>query len=128
MSGGRFNYENDDAARSIFGWDVDVNYGLERKQEEAAQVAKDNPLEDREISELVFDVFCLLHSYDWYVSSDTSEETYLKDVRFFKKKWLSKNQEERINGLVDRAVERIRSQAKEEIEFLERIKNERDDK
>lgn len=41
--------------------------------------------EDREISELVWDVFDLIHSYDWYASGDTCKETYLKGKAEFKK-------------------------------------------
>ena len=84
MSGGNFNYENDSAARNIFGWDVEVNYNLERLQDDAKLVAKQNPLEDREISELAYDLFCLLHSYDWYVSCDTGPESYAEDVKFLR--------------------------------------------
>ena len=56
---------------------------------------------DRIISELVFDVFCLLHSFDWYKSGDTEEEDYLEDVKFFKKKWLKPMSEARVRAIVD---------------------------
>ena len=65
----------------------------------AKEVWEEDPLEDREISELVYDVFCLLHSYDWYKEADTSEDTYRKDVKYFKDKWLNKSQDERIDSL-----------------------------
>lgn len=118
MSGGYFNYSNDDAARSIFGYDAEITYGLESLQREAKQVANDNPLEDHEISELVYDVFCLLHSYDWYKAADTGYETYQKDVAFFKNKWLKVTPSERIDRLTEQAIERIKDAAQKEIEEM----------
>lgn len=124
MSGGHFNYSNDNAARDIFGWDIDVKYGLSKLQDDAKLVAKEDPLEDREISELAYDLFCLLHSYDWYRSCDTDVDTYRNDLRFFKKKWLERGRKERIDFLVERAVERINEQAQEEIKFINSFKEE----
>ena len=49
MSGGRFNYMDSTIKNEIFGW---TNKPI-------------NVFEDREISELVWDVFDLIHSYDW---------------------------------------------------------------
>ena len=118
MSGGYFNYSNDNAARDIFGYGPAVNYGLKDLQGEAKQVANDNPLEDHEISELVYDVFCLLHSFDYYKESDTSYETYQKDVAFFKDKWLRSDPSERMDRLTAQAIERIKDAAKKEIEEL----------
>lgn len=118
MSGGYFNYSNDNAARDIFGYGPAITYGLEGLQGEATQIANDNPLEDHEISELVYDVFCLLHSYDWYKESDTDYETYQKDVKFFKDKWLRSDPSERMDRLTAQAVERIKDAAKKEIEEL----------
>lgn len=118
MSGGYFNYSNDTAAREIFGYGPSITYGLEDLQGESRQVAKDDPLEDHEISELVYDVFCLLHSYDWYKECDTGYETYQKDVAFFKDKWLRGDPSERISRLTDQAIERIKNAAQKEIEEL----------
>ena len=118
MSGGCFSYLNDNAAREIFGWELEITYGLGSLQRDAKQAAKDNPLEDREISELVYDVFCLLHSYDWYKACDTGYETYQKDVEFFKNKWLKATTSERISRLTEQAIERIKDAAQKEIEEL----------
>ena len=121
MSGGYFNYLNDNAAREIFGWDVRISYRLKDNQEDASVVAEDNPLEDREISELVYDVFCLLHSYDWYKSCDTDYECYRNDVKFFKNKWLNKTGDERIHDLVERAIKRVKKVAEEEIKQIKEV-------
>lgn len=120
MSGGYFNYSNDTAARDIFGYGPAITYGLKDLQGEAKQIAKDNPLEDHEISELVYDVFCLLHSYDWYKESDTDYETYQKDVIFFKNKWLRVDPSKRMDRLAEQAIERIKDAAQKEIEELKK--------
>ena len=84
MSGGHWNYMNDTLKNEIF------NYPYENKR-------TNNPMEDVEISQLVFDIFDLLHSYDWYISGDTTEEDYLEDKDKFKKKWLrNKNYNEEV--------------------------------
>lgn len=122
MSGGYFNYNNDNAAREIFGSYVEIKCDLSKRQEDAKEVAKNNPLEDREISELAYDLFCLLHSYDWYKSSDTSFKDYKDDVEFFKTKWLYGGRTKRINFLVDRAIDRIKTEADAEISALKEMK------
>ena len=118
MSGGYFNYSNDNTAREIFGYDTTISYGLEKLKDESVQAANDNPLEDHEISELVYDVFCLLHSYDWYRQGDTDYETYQKDVAFFKNKWLRGGSSELMDRLTAQAIERIKDAAEKEIEEL----------
>ena len=87
MSGGYWNYQNDSAHNEIFQY-----------------ASKPwNALEDREISELVWDVMELLHAFDWYKSGDTCEETYLKKKQEFKKKWFGSNRGLRIRRIVDDA-------------------------
>ena len=85
MSGGCWNYMNDSAASEILGYHIYVGYGLdsERHNENYKMVVRDNPLGDPEISALVYDVFCLLHSYDWAESGDTDMNDYQKDVEIF---------------------------------------------
>lgn len=93
MSGGRFNYMDSTIKNEIFGW---TNKPI-------------NVFEDREISELVWDVFDLIHSYDWYASGDTCKETYLKDKVAFKKKWFS-NRGVRIRTIVDNVINDARDE------------------
>lgn len=63
-----------------------------------------NVFEDREISCLVWDVFDLIHEYDWYVSGDNCKETYLKAKAEFKKKWFGGNRGVRVRRIVDEAL------------------------
>ena len=88
MSGGYWNYQNDYLCGEILGIGADYVLDSKEHKEDILQIRKLNLLEDRVISEIAYDVFCLLHSYDWYRSGDTCEETYRKDVETFKKKWL----------------------------------------
>ena len=112
MSGGHFDYDNDRAARTILGWRVDVDYGLgqDRYKDNVRVARKIDPLEDRQISELVFDLFCLLHSFDWYKSGDTGENTYLKDLEFFKSKWLKPTPSQRTKAEIEKCVSELRGE------------------
>lgn len=87
MSGGRFDYIDSRLKYEIFNWSDRYS----------------NVFEDREISELVWDVLDLIHDYDWYASGDTDEEDYLKAKSKFKKKWFS-NRGVRVRSIVDTAL------------------------
>ena len=93
MSGGHFDYIDSRLKNEIFRWDDKPC----------------NVFEDREISLLVWDVLDLIHDYDWYVSGDTCEETYLEAKEKFKKKWFS-NRGVRVRKIVDDAVNELRSE------------------
>ena len=110
MSGGRFNYCDGRLTQEMFGWYVDAQYGMGDSEYKSTvkRVKQKNTFEDKLISELVYDVMCLIHSYDWYASDDTSEETYLADVKFFKNKWLKKLDESRIKEIIDGELEVVR--------------------
>ena len=85
MSGGRFDYKDQGLRNEIFGWgDTWCNV-----------------FEDREISELVWDVLNLVHEFDWYDSGDTGEDTWLKEKVAFKEKWLSSNNVDRVKRIID---------------------------
>lgn len=86
MSGGRFMYYDERAKNEIFGYDYET---------------PSNVFEDWEISELVWDVFNLIHDFDWYASGDTCEETYLKAKEKFKKKWFKSSRKDRVKRIVD---------------------------
>lgn len=110
MSGGHWNYKNDDVCYELFNWDVSPTYGIGGKEQKRyAKTAREiDPMEDIELSDLVYDVFCLFHSADWYKSGDNSEETYRKDVEAFKKKWFKDKRSDRLKEYVDAAMEELR--------------------
>ncbi len=93
MSGGRFDYIDSRLKDEIFGWSDKFR----------------NVFEDREISELVWDVLDLIHDYDWYASGDTCKETYLKAKAKFKKKWFS-NRGVRVRQIVDTALKEAKDE------------------
>lgn len=95
MSGGYFNsnYSYESMKHDIFGYEPS------------------NAFEDKEISELVWDVFELIHDLDWYKSYDTCEETYLKKKEEFKKKWFQTSRKDRIKRIIDETL----NETKEEL-------------
>ena len=122
MSGGYFDYENDRAAREIFGWDCGCDYGMGdvTYKESVSAARKLNPLHDKMLSELAFDLFCLLHSFDWYRSGDIGEETYNEDVEFFKAKWLKTTPQELMQAEIDKSIDEVKETVEEVKETLYR--------
>ena len=112
MSGGTFDYKNNDLASDIFGYGCYPSYGLDSEDvlKSSKNALIDNPLEDIEISGIVHDVFCLLDSYDYYKEGDTSESQYRKDVEFFKNKWLNRSSIEISKEIVDAYVDKLKSE------------------
>ena len=90
MSGGFFEYKDRAAVNTIF------DYG------NCANV-----FEDEEVSELVWDVFDLIHDFDWYKSGDTDKSDYLKAKKTFKKKWFE-NRGVRARRIIDEAVAELK--------------------
>ena len=114
MSGGSFtnyNYSDSSLANDIFGYRVSLLYGFgpdkfySKKKGDGCYehyssnysredylanlktVRKNNPFDDVVISELVYDVLCLVHSKDYAESGDTTDDQYEDDVKAFKDKW-----------------------------------------
>lgn len=88
MSGGHFDYQDFTLKDTIFGY---------------ADKPK-NVFEDREISELVWDVFDLIHDFDLYYSGDTGEDDWIRSKEAFKAKWLKTAPDERIKRIVDNSI------------------------
>ena len=112
MSGGRWCYNQDTLAYEMFPHS-EVTYGLGKKnyKESVKNARKTNPLDDKLLSELAYDLLCVIHSADWYMSGDTSEETYRADVAFFKDKWLMIG----TAGMIKREIEKSMEETKEEL-------------
>jgi hypothetical protein len=91
MSGGHFEYKDSSLKNEMFGW-ADKPH---------------NVLEDRELSELTWDLLEVIHEYDWYKSGDTGKETYLKAKDKFKKKWLS-NRGINVRRIIDESVNELK--------------------
>lgn len=95
MSGGYFNHKDSNLKYEIFGFGNTCT----------------NIFEDKEISQLIYDVFDLIHDFDWYRSGDTCEETWLKKKKSFKKKWLYKNScEKRTKEIIDNSIKELKEE------------------
>lgn len=103
MSGGYWDDRDRALATDIFGYHIDTGCGLDgdRHDENMRIVIKDNRLGDPEISALAFDIFCLLHSFDYAKSGDSDQEDYREDVAAFKKRWLNTAGTEQIRHMID---------------------------
>lgn len=65
-------------------------------------------MEDEELNDLMRDVSALAHDLEWYLSSDTSRESYMESVRKFKGKWFGKTRNDRLKGYIDADLERTK--------------------
>ena len=88
MSGGLFDYRDTGLCDDITGVYPQVGLNDAAQPELAKAVRTLNKLEDKDVSEICYDLFCLLHSFDWYRSGDTGRSDYEADVKAFKEKWL----------------------------------------
>ena len=94
MSGGSHNYIYSSIALAldIPSGTYGIGEGKYGNYEEDVRSAREaNPMMDKDLSELMYDVSCLLHSLEWCVSGDIRDEQYMKDVATFKKKWFGRN-------------------------------------
>ena len=112
MSGGKWDYINDRLSTEIFGYWISTDRIDSGKKYDVnlKEVIKMNPLEDHEITAIVYDVLCLLHSYDWAISGDTDEKTYREDVKKFKCKWLKTDEGERAKPIIDICINALREE------------------
>ena len=119
MSGGHFEYLDQQLAREMFGWNIDICYG-ERGFSKVNKAGAINPLQDREISKLTWDLLCLIYSFDYYICGDTREETYLEDLKYFKDKWLKPGRKETAKRLVDEECNELRKELYKELGISEK--------
>ena len=69
-----------------------------------------DPFEDREISDLIYDVFKLIHSFDYYKSGDSDESDYLSDKKQFKEKWFNTPRQLQIQNIINTSCEELKQQ------------------
>lgn len=112
MSGGHFDYSTDRACNEMFDW-ISADYGLgDKSYQESVKAARAlNPCQDKMFSEMVYDMFCVLHSLDWYVSGDTGEDQYRKDLAYFKAKWLGTP----VNDIIQKDIDVACAELREEL-------------
>ena len=99
MSGGHFSYANNSLQQEIFPYSWS-----------GIRDPRDNPFYDIEVSDLVFDVFGLIHDLDYYESGDYGEGTYRKHVTEFKDKWFGKvSRQKRMTKYIDDSISALRA-------------------
>lgn len=119
MSGGSLNYLASTMVESLFDYRVDRDYGKICDKDNAIIARKLNPMHDRELSELMADVICLLHGLEWLDSCDIGKETYKKCVNKFKAKWFTRKENDRLNSY----AEDLKSYYEELVEELNEKEN-----
>lgn len=81
-------------------------------------------MEDPELDDLMADIVKLACSLEWYLSADTGRDTYLKDVKEFKNKWLHGDRNARLKSYIDKEL----SNTKEKLYLLIGEENDNDKK
>lgn len=109
MSGGYFCGHADRLAEELFDYAGYPHYG-EQGFSRAPLARQLNPLEDKTISELTWDLLCVLHAFDYYKSGDIGEDRYREDVDYFKSKWCKPYSKKRTKEIVDAEVAALRAE------------------
>ena len=65
---------------------------------------------DPEFAELLRDAAKVLHDEEWWMSCDTSRETYLETLSAFRAKWFCCDRTERLKGYIDKDIEKLRGE------------------
>lgn len=97
MSRGFWDYKNEYLKDEIFGW-----------MREGEKVP--NVFEDKEISEIIFDMFGLLYAFDSYKCGDWGEDSWLEEKSKFKNKWLSQTADDRVKRIVESSLAEMRNE------------------
>ena len=101
MSGGSHNYIAYTINGELFEDRIETHY-TNVCDEKNARIARNlNPMHDRELSELIADVMCLLYGLEWFDSCDIGEETYKECANKSKAKWMHRTEKDRVNSYAD---------------------------
>ena len=105
MSGGSHNYIANEINEALFGDRfenrIDNHYTKVCDNKIARNARNLNPMHDRELSELMADVMCLLYGLEWFDSCDIGEEKYKECVNKFKAKWMHRTENDRLNSYIE---------------------------
>lgn len=98
MSGGSLDYLAYDIERKLFDYKADIHYSNINGEPEVKIARKLNPMHDRELSEMMYDIACLLHGLEWSDSGDIGEDAYKEYKKKFKDKWFKRTDKDRIEA------------------------------
>lgn len=105
MSRGYWDYRDESLRDEIFGYS-----DISREKILDADDKVCDAFKDREISELIHDVFAIMYARDSDLCGDWSHASYLEVVAQFKKKWLNKSEETRTKYFIDKAVSELKKE------------------
>lgn len=98
MSGGLWDYRNNDLEYDIFGYVENGDH-------------TPNVFEDQEISNMIYEAFDLLRTFDYYKSGDYDKSDYLKAKQKFKEKWLHNTDPlERTRDIIEEEISKLRKE------------------
>lgn len=86
---------------SLFDYGVDRDYKHICNNANARIARNLNPMYDRELSELIVDVICLIDALESYKYGDIVGKTYIECANKFKKKWMHRTEKDRLNSYLD---------------------------
>ena len=101
MSGGSHDYIAYRINSELFEDRIETHYENVCDAKNARIARNLNPMHDRELSELMADVMCLLHALEWYDSCDIGQESYKHYINMFKKKWMPRSHEATANSYAE---------------------------
>lgn len=101
MSGGSHDYIAYRINSELFEDRIETHYTNVCDAKNARIARNLNPMHDRELSELMADVMCLLYGLEWFDSCDIGEETYKECVNKFKAKWMHRTENDRLNSYAE---------------------------
>ncbi len=69
-------------------------------------------MEDAELDEMMNDLVGLLHDLEWWKSGDYGEDDYRETVKKFKDKWFNQDRSERLEAIIDKKCEALKTELK----------------
>lgn len=116
MSGGHFDYNEENLAESLFNTYIpryrDNRWKEEYNHAKQTAIAVD-PFEDIRLDALVFDILYLIHQRDFYLAGDTGEDTWKKERDWFYNLYFNDNsdeQNENMKQLINDRIDSIRDE------------------
>lgn len=107
MSRGCWDYIDERLCEDIFGYSSGYMNSPPIKPI-PTKVREENRLGDAFLSEIAYDVFCMLYACDSYKCGDIGEDTYRKQLKVFKDKWVNHRNSKNINRVLSEYVERFK--------------------
>ena len=86
---GTWSHLADDIAYELFGGSTYPSHSY-LSTNMLSQIVDSDPMGDHEVSEMVFDVLCLLNAKDYHDAGDIGDSTYSNELSCFRAKWLDR--------------------------------------